>query len=267
MKIKFSIVIGLIVILLNSLIYSTDQIKPEIGVVEKLGSLIPLDVELIDENGDKFLLKDNFNKPVVLTFVYYECPGICSPLLTEIANVLGKVDLVPGIDYTVLTISMDASEGHTLAASKKKNYLKMMKKQIDPMAWRFLTGDSLSVKKLADAVGFYYKKEGDEFIHSAMLSFISIDGKICRYLYPDFTKREEFSILPFDFKMAVIEASEGKPTPTIAKVMKFCFKYDPEGKTYVFNLLKVFGGGILLLTIVLVIFLSVKPRKGKVENR
>lgn len=247
-------------------LFSADQKKMEIGVVENLGSIIPLDIELVDENGSKFLLKDNFDKPVVMNFVYYECPGICSPLLTELASVIGKSDLVAGIDYKVFTISMDADEDPDLASSKKQNYLKMMKNKIDPNGWRFLTGDSLSVKKLADAVGFFYKKEGDEFIHSAMLSFISTEGKVCRYLYPDFTRREEFSILPFDYKMAVIEASEGKTTPTIAKVMKFCFRYDPEGKTYVFNLLKVFGGGILVLTVILVVYLSIKPRKDKAEN-
>jgi protein SCO1/2 len=264
MKIYFLVLVLLTTI---SIGFPADQKKMEIGVVENLGSIIPLNIELIDENGNKFNLKDNFDKPVVMNFVYYECPGICSPLLTELASVVGKSDLVAGIDYKVFTISMDADEDHDLASSKKQNYLKMMKNKIDPNGWRFLTGDSLSVKKLADAVGFFYKKEGDEFIHSAMLSFISTEGKVCRYLYPDFTRREEFSILPFDFKMAVIEASEGKPTPTIAKVMKFCFRYDPEGKTYVFNLLKVFGGGILVLTILLVVYLSVKPRKDKSENR
>lgn len=264
MKFRISI---LAILAASTIIFCADQKKIEIGVVENLGSAIQLDITLIDENGSKFNLKDNFDKPIVMNFVYYECPGICSPLLTELASVVGKSDLVPGIDYKLFTISFDASEDYTLASSKKQNYLKMMKKQIDPMGWRFLTGDSLSVKKLADAVGFYYKKEGDEFIHSAMLVFISKDGKICRYLYPDFTRREEFSILPFDFKMAVLEASEGTPTPTIARVIKFCFKYDPEGKTYVVNMLKIFGGGILVLTIFLVVYLSVKPRKVKEENR
>lgn len=267
MKRKSLIILIIFLLLTFFKTFSADQKKVEVGVVEHLGSYIPLNTELIDENGNKFILKDNFDKPVVINFVYYECPGICSPLLTELASVIGKADLAAGIDYRILTISMDATEGYKLAASKKQNYLTMMKKKIDPSGWRFLTGDSLSVKKLADAIGFYYKKEGDEFIHSAMLSFISSDGKICRYLYPDFTRREEFSILPFDFKMAVLEASEGTPTPTIARVIKFCFKYDPEGKTYVFNILKIFGGGILLFTIILVVYLSVKPRKVKLENR
>lgn len=264
MKNIFLILLAAILFTITNPIYSVDQKKIEIGVVENLGSIIPLSTQLVDENGNKFILNDNFDKPVVMNFVYYECPGICSPLLTELASVVGKSDLIAGIDYKILTISMDASEDHNLAASKKQNYLKMMKNNIDPNGWRFLTGDSLAIRKLADAVGFYYKKEGDEFIHSAMLTFISSEGKICRYLYPDFTRREEFSILQFDFKMAVLEASEGTPTPTIAKVIKFCFSYDPEGKTYVFNLLKVFGGGILLLTVILVVYLSIKPRKEKV---
>jgi protein SCO1/2 len=265
-KMKNIFIISLLVTFITASVvaYSADQKKVEIGVVENLGSIIPLSTELIDESGNKFILKDNFDTPVVMNFVYYECPGVCSPLLTELASVIGKSDFVAGIDYKVFTVSMDATEDHNLAVSKKQNYLKMMKNKIDPNGWRFLTGDSLSVKKLADAVGFYYKKEGDEFIHSAMILFIASDGKICRYLYPDFTRREEFSILPFDFKMAVLEASEGTPTPTIAKVMKFCFSYDPEGKTYVFNLLKIFGGGVLLLTVILVVYLSVKPRKEKV---
>ncbi len=248
----------------TSLFYAADQKKIEIGVVEKLGSYIPLNTEFVDESGNKFLLKENFDKPIVINFVYYECPGICSPMLTELASVVGKIDLVPGIDYKILTISMDETEDYNLAFSKKQNYLKMMGKKIDPNGWRFLTGDSLSIKKLADAVGFSFKREGDEFIHSAVLMFISTDGKVCRYLYPDFTRVGEFNILSFDFKMAVLEASEGKTTPTIARFIKFCFRYDPEGKTYVFNMLKVFGGGILLLTIILVVYLSIKPRKVKV---
>ncbi|NWF91029.1 MAG: SCO family protein, partial [Ignavibacteriaceae bacterium] len=170
----------LLVIFLASCIsiFSADQKRLEIGVVENLGSLIPLNTELVDEEGKKFLFENNFDKPVVINFVYYECPGICSPMLTELSSVIEKTDLVPGIDYQIFTISMDASEDYTLAASKKQNYLKLMKKNIDPKGWRFLTGDSLTVRKLADAVGFYYKKEGDEFIHSAMLSFISTEGKI-----------------------------------------------------------------------------------------
>jgi protein SCO1 len=266
MKRKYLLVTLVIILATSFFSFPDDQKKIEVGVIENLGSYIPLNTVLIDESGNKFLLKDNLDEPIVMNFVYYECPGICTPLLTELASVIGKGDLVPGIDYRVLTISMDASEDFYLASSKKQNYLKMMKKQIDINSWRFLTGDSISVKQLANAVGFFYKKEDNIIIHSAALMFIATDGKICRYLYPDFSRREEFSILPFDFKMAVLEASEGTPTPTIARVIKFCFRYDPEGKTYVFNLLKVFGGGIILLTVILIVYLSVKPRKEKVQN-
>jgi protein SCO1 len=62
--------------------------------------------------------------------------------------------------------------------------------------------------------------------------------------------------------MALIEASQGKVVPTIAKVLRFCFSYDPEGKRYVLNLTRIFGAGILLLAIVFVIILRFKPKKS-----
>ena len=58
------------------------------------------------------------------------------------------------------------------------------------------------------------------------------DGKISRYLYGT-------SFNHFDLKLALMEASEGRIGPTLAKVIKFCFSYDPEGREYVFNFLKV----------------------------
>jgi len=61
--------------------------------------------------------------------------------------------------------------------------------------------------------------------------------------------------------MAIIEASEGKVSPTISKILKFCFNYDPQGRKYVLNITRIAGGGILLLAIVFVIVLSIKPRK------
>jgi len=38
-----------------------------------------------------------------------------------------------------------------------------------------------------------------------------------------------------------MEASEGKASPTISKVLNFCYAYDPEGKHYTFNVVRVSG--------------------------
>jgi protein SCO1/2 len=256
-----------VLILAFTFISKADNKKIEIGIDEQLGKSIPLQAQFLDENGNKVLLRDLFTKPTVLSFVYYNCPGICSPLLMELSDIITKTDLVLGVDYNIVVISMDDLETPTDAANSKQTFLKAVDKNIPPESWRFLTGDSVTIKKVADAAGFYFKRSGKDFLHSGAFIFVDKEGKICRYLFPSFSERSGFGILPFDFKMSVIETSEGKVTPTIAKVLQFCFSYDPEGQTYVLNFTRIFGVGILFLVLVLILYIRFKPKKEFIKAR
>ncbi len=244
----------------------SDEKKIEVGIDEQLGKTIPLEESFIDENGNKVILKDLFIKPTVLSFVYYNCPGICSPLLMELSDIINKTDLVLGVDYNVVVISMDEHETPNDAMTRKQTFLKVLDKNIPPDSWKFLTGDSATIKKVADASGFYFKRQGKDFLHSGAFIFVDKYGKICRYLFPSFSERSGFGILPFDFKMAVLETSEGKISPTIAKVLQFCFTYDPEGQTYVVNFTRIFGAGILVFVGLFVLYIKFKPKKEIIKR-
>lgn len=240
----------------SEFLYSDDQ-KIEIGIDEKLGDIVPLDLKFVNEEGKEVSVAEVINgKPTILAFVYYSCPSICSPLLAEIASVVKKLDWQPGSEFNILTLSIDEFEDYKLAAEKKVNFLKILDKEIPAESWAFLTGDSVSIRTFTDAAGFYFKRDGDDFVHTGTLIFLSPEGKITRYLFG-------IKHLPFDVKMALIEASEGKIGPTIAKVLRFCFSYDPDGKRYVLNLTRIFGAGILVLALVFVVFLGIKPKKRK----
>ena len=261
------LVFGLIVIFIFSILVFPNGKHIEVGIDEQLGKTIPLQENFIDEDGNKVLLKDLFAKPTILSFVYYNCPGICSPLLMELSDIINKSDLVLGVDYNIVSISMDQFETPKDAMIRKQTFLKVIDKNIPPESWRFLTGDSATIKRVADAAGFYFKRQGKEFLHSGAFIFVDNNGKICRYLFPSFSERSGFGILPFDFKMSVIETSEGKVTPTIAKVLQFCFKYDPQGKTYVLNITQIFGAITLLLVVIFLLFIKFKPKKDFIKAR
>ena len=250
-----------LVIILFSIWIPAQSKKIEIGIDEQLGKELPLNLYFTDEMGNKKELGEFITGPTALAFVYYECPGICSPLMTSIAEVVNKVNMVPGENYNIITLSIDEFEKPALAADKKHNYMKLIEKKLPESAWRFLTGDSVSIKTVTDAAGFYFKREGTQFIHSGAVIFISEEGKICRYLFPSYSDSKGYSILPFDFKMALVETSEGKATPTIARMLQFCFSYDPEGKTYALNLTRIFGAGILFMAIIFVLYVTIKPKK------
>ncbi len=256
----FSVLFGL----LFSVLLIADEIRPELGIYEHLDSYLPADLDFVDENNNPINLTDKIDKPTVIALVYFECPGLCSPLLEGVSEVITKAKVDLGTEYQVFTVSFDPTEKPELAKAKKDNYAKLVKGKDVENGWKWLTGDSANVNRLLNTLGYKVKKEGDDFIHPASIIVISPEGKITRYLHGTY-------FLPFDLKMAVVEASEERSSPTINKVLKFCFSYDAEGKKYVFNITKVAGSIILLFAISLFLFLAFgKKRKtrdfGAVNN-
>ncbi len=227
---------------------------PRVGILEKLGTTIPLDDQLYDEQGMPVTLRSVINKPTILVPVYYRCSGLCTPMLNEVSKVIRKMDLTIGKDYQVVTVSFDPTETPDIAADKKDTYLSNMEKPIDPKGWRFFTGDSANVRRLTDAVGFYYEPAGKDWVHPSALIALSPTGEITRYLYG-------VNQLPLDVKLAIMEASQGKTGPTIAKVLNFCYTYDPEGKHYAFNVVRVSGVVIVGLVAIFVFVFVIRPRK------
>jgi protein SCO1/2 len=60
-----------------------------------------------------------------------------------------------------------------------------------------------------------------------------------------------------------LEAREGRAGASIRKVMEFCFSFDPAGKTYVFNLMRVSATVIILCAGGLLAFLLLGGNKRK----
>jgi protein SCO1/2 len=219
--------------------------KVPIGINEHLGEMIDLNYTFVDEKGNTVNLMQFVDRPTILNFVYYNCPGICTPLLAGLQEVIDRVDMEPGVDFKILTVSINKDETPELALKKKRNYMKGIKRRIPDEAWLWMTADSANIAGITDEVGFNFRRTGDDFAHPAALIMLSPEGKIARYLYG-------ITFNQFDLKMAIIEASEGRVGPTIAKVIKFCFSYDPEGRKYVFNFLKVAASAIILFVVVFV---------------
>ena len=236
------------------------------GIDEHLGEKVPLDLNFINEQGKSVSLKELMHgKPTMITFNYYRCAGICTTQLEDMAEMIGKLDLRENRDYQIITIGFADNEGYPLAANKKKNILHAIPRTFNPDAWHFVITENNSSAILADKVGFHYTKETSpagvtSYVHPAALIMLSPKGKITRYL-------NGVSQLPFDVKMSIIEAGEGKIGPTIAKQLLACFAYDPKGKTYIFKWEKV--AGIVMTAIMLLFFIFLirtTIRKDKENN-
>ena len=237
----------------------------QLGVNENLGAMVPLDLTFINEKGEKVTLKKLMDgKPTMISLNYFRCAGICGPQFSDMAKMLSSLDLAENIDYKALTISFGEDEPYELAKAKRKTYLGAIRRPFVKDAWHFLISDNNSSAKLAKTVGFNYQKTVSsagvvDYVHPSTLIMLSPKGKITRYL-------NGIEQLPFDVKMALMEAGEGKIGPTIAKKLLFCFAYDPKGKTYVFQWEKITGIVMTIIMLAFFVYLIKTTKRDDDEN-
>jgi protein SCO1/2 len=232
----------------------------EIGIIEHLNEYVQPGIMLVAENGETVDLKKLIDKPTVLCFVYFECPMLCTPLMNGLSEVIDKTDLVLGKDYQVLTIGFNPEEPLSLAVAKKKNYVKHMKTKEAAEGWKFFVSDSVNIAAATNTFGFRYKRAGNVFLHGASLIFISPEGKITRYLNGTY-------FLPFEFKLAIGEASKGISGPTINKLLQYCYGYDSQAKRYVLDVTSVGGAIILFILLAIVLTLIIRPAMRKAARQ
>ncbi|HZV81073.1 MAG TPA: SCO family protein [Geobacteraceae bacterium] len=226
------------------------------GISEQLGSRIPLELTFRDETGRTVRLGDLISGPTIVMPVYYGCTNVCTYLQARMAGALQKIERKPLDDYRVISISFDETEGPELAARSKNIYLTAMGGRFPPEGWRFLTGDRANIRRLTDALGYSFHRQGKDFIHPVATVVVARDGTIIRYLYG-------IAVLPKDLSLAITEAKSGVAGASVRKLMEFCFTYDPAGKTYVFNLLRVSATTVILCAGGFLAFLLLTGKKRK----
>ena len=225
-----------------------DDILRQIGVDEKPGAQVPLDLPFTDASGRTVRLGDYLRDgPVLLTLNYYTCPMLCPLTFRGLAATMGEVkDLSPSKDYRIVTVSIDPAEIPEIVRAKANESHALVPGLKDADSrWPFLYGDGETIRRVTEAVGYRYKKVGAEFAHPSVQIVLSPGGKVSRYLYG-------FEIAPRDFKLALLEASEGKIGASTAgnAILMYCFRYDPVGKKYMLyarNIMKAAGAVTLVL--------------------
>jgi len=232
---------------------------PGVGLDERLGARLPLALSFLDEDGRPVRLSELVTRPTVIAPVYYRCPNVCHFLQGELARVLPQLKLSAGDDYQVLSISFDETETPELARRTRDTYLTAAGGKIPAAGWRFLTGDPAAITAFTDAIGFRFQRVGSDFQHPVAIVVVGSDGMIVRYLHGT-------HVLPKDLALALAEARQGVVGTTIRKMVQYCFSYDPEQKTYVFNVLRV-AATVILATLGLFLAWLVLTGKAKRKDR
>ncbi len=235
-------------------------------VEERVGSTLPMELLFTSSEGKLVRLGDYFKtedgrggtaaafggqaKPTVLMMVYYRCPIVCDVLMSKMTQTFEDLDFTLGSEYNALFFSIDDRESPEVSSAAKTKYFEGYRRSFTPdarekasKAWQFHTGDSDSVAKLANAVGYQFRKlPNGEFSHPVVAFIITPDGKLSRYLYG-------FKQEPRDLRLALMEASEGKLVRTLGdRLLAFCYMYDPTRGGYSLQAVRVMQvGGVVTI--------------------
>lgn len=238
----------------------------KIGIEQKLGETLPSDAVLRDENGKDVQLGSFFGKrPVIIAFVYYECPMLCNQVLNGLTGSLKGISLDAGKDFDVVAISFDAREHakSDLAKNKKTGYMERYGRPGTENGWHFLTGTQEELDKVTNAAGFSYKwdEKSEQFAHAGGIMITTPEGKLSRYLFG-------IDYSPKDVKFGVMESSNNKVGSAAEQLLLYCYHYDPSTGKYGLAVLRIMriGGIATLAAMGLMGFVFWRRNKKKVSS-
>jgi protein SCO1/2 len=235
------------------------QVVRDVGIDQKLGSTVALDLPFVDDEGHDVRLGDYFGKrPVLLALVYYRCPMLCSQVLDGIVRVLRGVSLVPGRDFEIVVASIDPKETPDAAHRKKGSCVAEYGRDSGAAGWHFLVGGEESIRRLADGAGFRYVYDpaSNEYAHASGFFVLTPKGVLSRYFYG-------LEHSASDLRLALVESSEEKIGSLVDQVLLLCFHYDPTTGRYGFAILNAIRALGLLTIAGIATFLFVLSRRAR----
>lgn len=215
----------LFTVALTFMIFSP-HLQAEVKLENRQGYRLPYsEFQFIDEQGKGAPLSQYFDqkKPVILAFIYFECPSTCTLLLNGMIQALAPHIYIPGRDFELVVISMNPSDTPALAQKKKNAYIKMYGREDTRDGWHFLTGTEDSIYKLTQKLGFFFEKDpsSGQYNHPSALFFLTSQGTISTVLTGIQFKGTEV-------RGAIVDAASGRLGTFIERVNSYCITYLPH---------------------------------------
>jgi protein SCO1/2 len=215
------------------------SILDNVGLDQRLNQQVPFNLVFNDEHGQAIQLQQYFGqKPVILMLVYYQCPMLCTQVLSGFTGaMLGIRKFDIGREFNVITVSIDPRDKPSDAVAMKDRYIKRYRRPTAAEGWHFLTGQKDQIDALAQAVGFRYAwdPEIQQYAHASGIMLLTPQGRIAQYYYG-------IEYAPRDIQLGLVEASKGKIGNVVDQVLLYCYHYDPRQGRYgaaIFNVLRL----------------------------
>jgi len=125
------------------------------------------------ENSQQIALPQLAGKTQVIAFVYSHCTSICPVIVEDLKKIEKKLDKQAKQHTGFLLITLDPTADTPTA---RQAFMKQHK--LDNKHWHFIASNHADTQELALLLNIRYRREGDEIVHSNMVTVLSGNGRI-----------------------------------------------------------------------------------------
>ncbi|MBF0276299.1 MAG: SCO family protein [SAR324 cluster bacterium] len=136
-------------------------------------NIYEFDQTWITQNNQRVQLQSFRGKPALVGFIYTQCPTACSVMTLKMKEVENWLPATVRERMHFLSFSIDPERD---TPEHLKEYA--FRFQSTGSQWQFMASEIRQVKELAKAFSFYFKKEGEFFVHSDMMAVVDQNGTI-----------------------------------------------------------------------------------------
>jgi protein SCO1/2 len=249
----------------------------DIGIEDRSGTMVPLDIRLTSNAGKAVTLDDYVDgeRPLLLVLAYYNCPQLCSLVVNGMLEGMKSAKWTAGDQYRVLVVSFDPRDGLEVAQEKQKSYLGAYGRDVSspagatkegtPGPFEFTVGAESEVRRLADAIGFHYRwdQATEQYAHAAGVFVVTPQGKLATTLTGVRFAGEEL-------QKELVSADQNLSHAPLTAVLMRCYVYDPKAGKYVVDarfIMKIAGGVCVFGIAAFVLRLTRKDSSRKDSSR
>jgi protein SCO1/2 len=138
------------------------------------GEAVP-DFELTDQSHRRVRLSDFRGKVVALNFIYTRCPlpEVCPRLSASFMKLQNRFRQQLGAELVLLSITLDPQHDTPEVLDKYG-----ARWGADGKGWRFLTGESSDIERIAARFGLIYWPEEGLLTHTSQTAIVGRDGRL-----------------------------------------------------------------------------------------
>lgn len=139
-----------------------------------------------DQDGNEFDLAAWYDKPMVVSFIFTNCPEICPAITTSLSRIVRDNKDRLGEDFRVVSISFD-TKNDTVEALR--DYGMGFTQDFDN--WKFLTGSPETIKNLADRMGIVFRPSNGAWEHTVGVTIVAPTGYVFAQVFgPTYSEKQ-----------------------------------------------------------------------------